>query len=524
MGLGTDELLDDYDPSRALPIVSPSNMIPVQVIHSEMAARDVVTVYIVLPGTRQAPAPYLPGQFVTLALPTPRETLHRSYSLCGDGDASQPWSLTIKRLEQGAVSTYFYKHVSEGTLLYSSLPRGTFTLPAQPRPEQGLVMVAAGSGITPIMGMLRYLARVPESRRPLVHLHYASKTPDDIIFGDELVDLDQDGEWLRQWHYLSSEGNRMTAEAILARSGALARRSHWYMCGPESLKRDLQDHLRRLGVTNDQVHSEIFATAPGAAYKVGPQAGGAGGRVRIADTGAEFEVSPQETLLTALERQGYRPNFSCRAGACGECKLRLLEGQVDPVGEALTLGERTAGYILSCIARPIGAVTLASGGRPPAGVHRVAPIGGDSFAEPGRRAKQAARVAAVASAGVLLLGSWNLTNHRPLSWDTVQAAPAAPQPAATGNAGATVTTGGTATVTTSPTAGGSGGGGGGGGGSTGGGGGGGSAATPTTTGSGGGGGGGAQPTATTAAAKPTATPVPAPKPTPTCVSKPSKPC
>jgi ferredoxin-NADP reductase len=522
-----DQETEGYEsnPTRALPIVSPANMMPVQVIGREMAAPGVVTVYIVLPGTHQAPAPYLPGQFVTLALPTPRDTLYRSYSLCGDGDASQPWELTIKQLEQGASSTYFYKHVTQDTLLYSSLPRGTFTLPATIRPELCLVMVAAGSGITPIMGMLRFLDRLPEEQRPFVHLHYASKSVEDIIFGDELADMDRSGAWLRQWHYLSSERERMTANAILERSGNLASRAHWYMCGPDALKRDLQAQLRRLRVPSEYIHSEVFATAPGPAYRVASN--GAGGKVRVVDTGVEFDVSPQETLLTALEREGYRPNFNCRAGACGECKLRVLEGQVDLVGEVLSDSEREAGYVLSCIARPIGTVTLASGGRPPAGVRRVAAAIADPLAGASRRALRAGRVAALAGAGALLLGAWTMTDHRPASWDTVQAASSVQSPmttattddsatpAASATTATTATTGtGTGTgATASPTATRSSGGGGGGGGAP--------APTATTSAGGGGGGGAPAPTATPAP-KPTATP--APKPTPTCVSKPSKPC
>ncbi|HEY7021336.1 MAG TPA: hypothetical protein VH349_09480, partial [Ktedonobacterales bacterium] len=81
--------------SRALPLASPANMLPVQVVARDEIAPDTVSVLIVLPGTRQAPAPYLPGQFVTLALPTKRETLYRSYSLCGDGSSDHPWELTI---------------------------------------------------------------------------------------------------------------------------------------------------------------------------------------------------------------------------------------------------------------------------------------------------------------------------------------------------------------------------------------------------------------------------------------------
>ncbi|HKB47626.1 MAG TPA: FAD-binding oxidoreductase [Ktedonobacterales bacterium] len=191
------------NPTMGLPVVSPANMLPVQVIDRVEVAPGVVSVFMVLPGTRQAPTPYLPGQFVTLALPTRRETLYRSYSLCGDGDASQPWELTIKRLEMGAVSTYFYTHVVEGTLLYSSLPRGTFTLPAGLRPNIPLVFVAAGSGITPIMGMLRALARLHPDDRPLAQLHYASRTEEDVIFGDDLDHLDPHSIWLRQYQVRS---------------------------------------------------------------------------------------------------------------------------------------------------------------------------------------------------------------------------------------------------------------------------------------------------------------------------------
>ena len=146
--------------TRALPVVAPTNMLPVEVVARDVIAPDVVSIQIVLPGASQAPAPYLPGQFVTLALPTPRETLYRSYSLCGDGDPSRPWELTIKRMQMGAVSSYFYQSVQQGTLLYASLPRGTFTLPNRITSEMVFVFIATGSGITPLMRMMRERAIV----------------------------------------------------------------------------------------------------------------------------------------------------------------------------------------------------------------------------------------------------------------------------------------------------------------------------------------------------------------------------
>src|SRR5271166_2289962 len=142
-----DDSEREDNPTRMLPVVSPANMLPVQVVAREIVAPDVVSISIVLPGTDQAPAPYLPGQFVTLALPTPKETLYRSYSLCGSGEPGEPWQIAVKRMDQGAVSTYFYTWVQEGTLLYASLPRGTFTLPSDLGPDTTLVFVAAGSGV-----------------------------------------------------------------------------------------------------------------------------------------------------------------------------------------------------------------------------------------------------------------------------------------------------------------------------------------------------------------------------------------
>jgi ferredoxin-NADP reductase len=403
-------------------------MLPVQVAERHIIAPDVVSVRIVLPGTAQSPAPYLPGQFVTLALPTTSETIYRSYSLCGDGDPSQPWELTIKRMELGAVSTYFYQSVMPGTLLYASLPRGTFTLPPLLAPDMALVFVATGSGITPLMGMLRYIQCLPEHARPLVQLHYASRTPDDIIYRDELGAMDPDRLWLRQRHYISSRGHRMSVDGILDFAGPLTPHAYWYMCGSDKFKIELQAALREIGIPARRVHSEVFASQHGPAYRVAPTATSSEpSDLFIADTGDAISVEPGETLLVALERNGYRPPFSCRAGTCGTCKLRILEGEVDQQGEVLSPAEKSHGDVLSCIAHPQGQVTLASGGRPPAGTVRRAGAGTGVGHPAG--AVTAVRAGALVSVGALLLGSWQLTNHRPDGWPVARSAPQATAPA-----------------------------------------------------------------------------------------------
>ncbi len=480
----------------ALPVAAPTNMLPVRIIQRDEIAPDVVSVLIVLPGTQQAPAPYLPGQFVTLALPTPRETLYRSYSLCGGGDPSEPWELTIKRVDQGAVSNYFYDKVVAGTLLYASLPRGVFTLPGNLHAGMVLTMVAVGSGVTPIMGMLRAIARMRPDERPSVRFYYASRTPEDIIFSEELRQMDPSEHWLVQRHYLSSRGDRLSPDVVLSRADNESLRGHWYMCGPTSMTSEMAARLAKMGVKESHVHAEVFATAPGPAYKIDAESGPSeGASIIIADTGATLDAQPQETILAALERHGYKPEFSCRAGACGACKLRVQQGQASPVGEALSAAEKSSGYVLSCIARPMGDITLASGGRPPKGVARVAGAVAPVASRP-PYAVTLLRVTAIMGVSGLLAGTWNLTNHRPDVWA---------QQASANTSTSTITPTGSLTPSTASSAG-----------------------RPTATPKPSGGGGGSAPKAT-ATPRPsggpaaTATPKPSGGPAPTATPKPKPP-
>ncbi len=406
------------------PLATPANQVTVQVVRRETLLDGVVRLSLALPGTIEAPAPYLPGQFITLALPIQRQTLRRSYSLCGSGQPGQPWVITVKRQPMGVVSTYLYEQVREGMTLRASLPHGTFVLPAKLRPGQPLIFVAAGSGITPIIGMLSALALRPAERRPNVHLHYAARTPAEMIYLKELNALDPQSTWLERRYYFSAQGKRLTPQAALDSAGQQAAQAHWYICGPETLKRDMQKLLRAQAIPAQQAHVETFVSpaAPAGSGKIRQFPGAtsaAGVRLRVADTNAALHVQAGETLLDALERHGYGPDFSCRAGACGTCKLRLLSGKVQPVGDALSEAERRAGYVLSCVARPTGDVTIASAGQPPARGQTAAARSASA-----RRKTAILRVRALTAVAVLglLVGSWSLINAKAASSQTAASA------------------------------------------------------------------------------------------------------
>lgn len=420
---------------RDTPATNGPRAVTVQVVAATPAARDAVTFKLALPQTNRAPSAYRPGQFITLAFPAAAgagagaaaaaaPTLYRSYSLCGDGQAETPWEITVKRMPGGVISNYLLDRVRPGTLLRASMPQGTFTLPADPRPATPLVFVAGGSGITPVYGMLRWLARQNPDQRPHVWLHYAYHSPADAIFGRELAALDPDGHWLTQHHYVSTDGRRFRPERALVTPGMDAASAEWYVCGPSELKHGLETELARRGVPSRQLHTEVFASpaARDTRRRITSAASAAASRLRVADSGAVLDTQPGETLLETLERHGYRPDFSCRAGACGTCRLRLLAGEVcDGEGEngALTNAERSKGYVLSCVAQPLGDVTLASAGELVAAPRRASagrPAIAASRAPAGSRAsrgglRKALRMGLVAASLGLFASVWGLTNH-----------------------------------------------------------------------------------------------------------------
>jgi ring-1,2-phenylacetyl-CoA epoxidase subunit PaaE len=416
----------------------PKNMVQVQVLRRKHLLPGVATLYLARPGTAQAPAPYLPGQFITLALPSHQGMIYRSYSLCGAGYPNRPWEITVKRAQHGAVSPYLVDLIQEGTLLYASLPQGQFTLPPNLHPGMSLVLIAAGSGITPVMGLLRALALLPPGRQPQVQLHYASRHPDQTIFLRELEALDPLGRWLRRWHYFSALGHRLTPRAVMAATHQLAPYAHWYVCGPETLKHDIFWMLRAGRIPEEQMHSEVFDSPGRQSQNTGPMmsyarlAQGQGARVRVAATGATLELRPNETLLDGLERHGYEPDFSCRAGACGTCKLRVLSGQVAAGGHALTPAERQAGYVLSCVSRPIGEVTIASAGQAPTryGSRMVAAGGAQTRRQ---AAIQWMRWATVVGVFGVMLGVWHLTTHSRVGAQNVSTGPGGTAPGNSSN-------------------------------------------------------------------------------------------
>jgi ring-1,2-phenylacetyl-CoA epoxidase subunit PaaE len=325
--------------------------------------------------TRPLP-PAEAGQFLTFELPVGGERLRRSYSLCTSPLDAGPPAITVKRVEGGRASSWLTTALAVGDVLEALGPAsGRFiyrpdTAPGRPRT---LVLVGAGSGITPLMAIARTaLAAEPETR---VALLYGNRAPDDVIFGRSLAELAESyPDRLRVRHVLERDAasmgaakGRLTA-ALIARelpdlldafgapeTSRLANASAFYVCGPPIVMDNARGALLLAGVPKARIHEERFQALPPARESTEP----ATVLMRRGPVETPVLLKPGETLLEAAWRAGVVVGSSCTMGGCGACKVRVLEGELAmPEASCLTAAEAEAGFALACIARCAGPATV----------------------------------------------------------------------------------------------------------------------------------------------------------------------
>jgi ferredoxin-NADP reductase len=266
------------------------------------------------------------GQHVSVALEVGGVRHHRSYSL--SSMPSDPFlRLTVKRHPGGRVSNALHDQLVVGDVLALGTPAGEFVLP--PVPPRKLLMLSAGSGITPVMSMLRDLChRAPD--RDLVFVHVC-RAPRDAIFADELRALAPSIPGLRLVTHVTTERGRLDSDGIAALVPDRAERATW-LCGPASFMEMVQERWEVEGL-GDRLACERFG-APVAPRR----APGGLVRVRATRSNRSFTATGERSLLVEAEAAGLAPRYGCRIGICRTCRCRLTSGTV----ENLRTGELTS--------------------------------------------------------------------------------------------------------------------------------------------------------------------------------------
>jgi ferredoxin-NADP reductase len=289
-----------------------------------------------------------PGQYLRIGVVVNGVHHWRAYSITSDPGRPDGFiSITPKLVDAGKVSPHLVRQMTPGCIVRLGGVEGTFTLP-DPLPEK-LLFISAGSGITPIMSMLRDLDR-REELRDAVHLHSA-RTRDDVIFGDRLRKLSEKNAGLRLHEQLTGEMGRL-APSDLDELVPDWRERETFLSGPAEMIDAFSEHYEAHGDC-DRLHLERFQPVIG-----GPDgAEGEGGTITFAKSDTEATAEPGQPILVAGEEAGLELPFGCRMGICHTCVGKLCSGQLRDLRTGEVHG--TEGEVVrTCVNAPEGPVTI----------------------------------------------------------------------------------------------------------------------------------------------------------------------
>ena len=326
---------------------------------------DAVSLAFAVPDRLRMAYRYMPGQYLTLRATIDGEDVRRSYSICSGADDGE-LRVVVKRLAGGAFSNWVNEHLRVGDSLAVMTPDGRFGVPIEAGATRIMVAFAAGSGITPIMAILKTVLRREAGR---LFLFYGNRTVADIIFREQLEDLkDRYLARLAVFHVLSREqqdipmlNGHLDAEkvGVLMRSVVpLASVDHAFICGPQPMIEGLEKALADLGMARDHIHVERFTPGIGGRPRpvIVPATAEPKAIATVISEGARFDipVAEGEAIIDAAIRAGRSLPYSCKGGMCCTCRARLLEGRVEmTVNYSLEPWETDAGYVLTCQSHPV---------------------------------------------------------------------------------------------------------------------------------------------------------------------------
>jgi len=330
--------------------------------------KDCSVITFDVPNELQKEFAYRQGQHLTIKAIINGEEVRRSYSLCSS-PVDKQWKVAVKQIYEGKFSTYVAKKLKAGDVLEVMPPTGNFGVEVSPNREKTYIAFAAGSGITPIISIIKtHLTLEPNAK---FKLFYLNRTAKSIIFKEEIEALRNTflGR-VEIFYFLTKEhrdielfNGRFTSEKIQQLTKSLIEIKdvdECFICGPEEMIYLLRDELVAAGLNKDKIHYELFVSGLSEEDKKRAEAAleskVVGTDITILDAGKEFHFimsDEYDNILDGALAAGADLPFACKGGVCSTCKCRLIEGTIAMrINYALDEHEIAQQLILSCQAVP----------------------------------------------------------------------------------------------------------------------------------------------------------------------------
>lgn len=304
--------------------------------------------------------PYRAGQFLTLIIRHNGHEVRRSYSL--SSTSGETLRLTIKRVQNGEISRYLHDTLRVGDVITSLYPAGRFTFDENQTGD--VVLFGAGSGITPLFGLIKQALREESPRN--VMLLYSSPNERNIIFQRELNDLQSQfpdrfrliyllSNPTEDWIGLRGRLNNVMLERLLPEliGASNPETLRFYVCGPGDYMRMIQFTLVFSGFRPEQIRRENFVVEP--VFLTPPPISAQDRTVLLRFRGREVEIQvpAYKSILQAALDEGIHLPYSCRGGRCSTCAARCLSGSVHmTINDVLTERDLSEGWVLTCTGFP----------------------------------------------------------------------------------------------------------------------------------------------------------------------------
>lgn len=343
-------------------------------VHRETV--DSIVIGFVIPPELRTDFTFIHGQYLTLKVPVSGEVLRRSYSICSSPLDPGEVKIAVKQVPGGRASTVLVETLRPGMTLEVMTPMGNFYTLLKPEHRKHYVCFAGGSGITPILSIIRTVLRSePHSE---LTLFYGNNDRDRIIFRSNLEELQAKyGERLRVYHILTfgkDENMLFNGLITVQKATELTRRFvkdnadvEYFICGPEPMMVNVSEALEKLGVDKKRIHIELFTTPvisepkkaaePEMPSSDAPLVGKAKVKIILDGNETEIEVGAKgDSILDIAEEAGLDVPYACKGAVCCTCKARIVEGKVAmDMNYALTDEEVADGYVLTCQSHPLTA-------------------------------------------------------------------------------------------------------------------------------------------------------------------------